>query len=76
MQVLFMESDEASVFVLFFGLAFIFGGYLWLLSILVPWIYHHYKKQYPRGFLKHVLYYCGFQSLEKYPSYYEDEFFE
>jgi type IV conjugative transfer system protein TraL len=74
MQVLWFESDEIGVICVFGTIALIFGGFTWLLIIAAPWYYSHIKKRYPRGFLRHVLYFVGIVRLDRYPDYFEETF--
>jgi type IV conjugative transfer system protein TraL len=75
-QVLWFESDELGIICVFFTVAMIFGSFTWLLLIAGPWYYTHLKKKYPRGFLRHFLYFLGLTRLDKYPGYFEDVFYE
>lgn len=75
-QVLWWEADELGVIFVCFTLAMIFGGPFWALLILGPMIYSRMKKKYPRGFLKHVLYFTGIRDLSPYPGPYVNRFFE
>jgi len=77
MQFLFWETDEVAIIVIFFIGALLFGGYIgWLLVFIVPAVYRHYKKTYPRGFLRHMIYACGLVQLKGYPEYFTDIFHE
>jgi hypothetical protein len=54
----------------------LFGGVTWILLIVVPWTYSRMKNKYPRGFLRHGLYFIGLVELKGYPSPFEEEFTE
>jgi type IV conjugative transfer system protein TraL len=76
-QVLWMESDELAIFLIFLILALVFSS--WLLVVLMcggPYVYSVLKKKYPRGFLRHVLYFTGLISMRGYPSFFESDFME
>jgi type IV conjugative transfer system protein TraL len=75
-QVLWFETDELVIVVVFLIFALIFGYLFWLLLFVGPYLYTRLKKKYPRGFLRHVLYFIGLIRLKGYPSYFEKEFFE
>jgi len=76
LQVLWWDSDEFMIIFLFLvgGLLFHWGFYLPML--IVPYLYGRFKKAYPRGFLKHLLYFGGFKEFKKYPIFFEKEFIE
>ncbi len=75
-QVLWFETDELIIVVVFLIFALIFGYLFWLLLFIGPYLYTRLKKKYPRGFLRHVLYFIGLIRMKGYPSYFEKEFFE
>lgn len=76
LQVLFWESDELGLMMMFFILGLMFGGVFYLLIIIVPYAYGRFKKKYPRGFLRHMLIFTGIVQLDGYPSTFEKEFIE
>jgi len=73
-QVLWFETDELGIIFLFFTVALIYGGVSWIMLLAGPWMYSKLKKKYPRGFLRHLLYFMGLVSMKGYPSYFEEEF--
>ncbi len=75
-QVLWFESDEIAIIAICYTLGLLFGLVGWALLIIVPYLYGKLKKNYPRGFLKHSLYFIGLLDLKGYPIYQEKEFFE
>jgi type IV conjugative transfer system protein TraL len=75
-QVLWFETDELVIVVVFLIFALIFGYLFWLFLFVGPYLYTRLKKKYPRGFLRHVLYFIGLIRIKGYPSYFEKEFFE
>lgn len=76
LQVLFWDSDELCIIFVFFIIAMIFGSVTWLLVVVGPWGYSHMKKKYPRGFVRHILYFTGLVKIENYPDFFEDVFIE
>jgi len=76
MQVLWWETDEFVVVVIFFLLALMFGYVFYIFMIAAPYLYSKSKRKYPRGFFKHILYFLGILKLNGYPTYFEKEFFE
>lgn len=75
-QVLWFEPDDLAIMTASFILAQQFGGYLWLTMIVVPWAYSRFKRQYPRGFLRHILYFIGLAPMKGYPQFFERDFLE
>jgi type IV conjugative transfer system protein TraL len=75
-QVLWLESDELVIGLVCFVLAVCLGNVTWLLTIAGPYAYIKAKKRYPRGFLRHVLYFIGVVQMNGYPTYFEKEFVE
>jgi type IV conjugative transfer system protein TraL len=76
LQVLWFEPDELGVVFTFFLVAMIYGSVTWLLLLIAPWYYCRLKKEYPKGFFRHVLYFIGITSMKGYPTYFEERFFE
>jgi len=74
--VLWLESDELGIFFGMLTLALVFGSWFWPLVIVGPWFFSNMKKKYPRGFLKHLLYFIGLMEMKGYPSYFEEVFRE
>jgi len=75
-QVLWFEPDDMAVMTASLIIANQFGGYLWFLVIIIPWGYSRFKRQYPRGFLRHILYFAGIARLKGYPSSFDTHFQE
>ena len=75
-QVLWFEADELAIILLSFMVASIFKGYFWFTVLIAPFLYTRYKLRYPRGFLKHMLYFSGIKELQHYPSAFHKEFLE
>jgi type IV conjugative transfer system protein TraL len=73
-QVLWFETDELGIIFLFLTVGLIYGGWSWLLLLAGPYAYSRLKHKYPRGFLRHLLYFMGLISMKGYPSYFEKEF--
>ncbi|MDL1977039.1 MAG: type IV conjugative transfer system protein TraL [Deltaproteobacteria bacterium] len=76
LQVLWFEADELAVMVIFFTIASLFGGWFWLSLIVGPFLYLRIKKNYPKSFIKHLLYFVGLQAPPNYPSFFEKLFLE
>ena len=76
-HVLWWELDEVATILMCFGMAMIFGGLIWWLSLfIVPYIYSRAKKGAPKGFFKHLIYFAGLGTLDGYPTFYERNFVE
>lgn len=75
-QILWFETDDLAIVMIFFLLALLFGHIFWLMVLVGPYIYTKIKKRYPRGFLRHILYFLGLIKMKGYPSYFEKEFTE
>jgi len=75
-QVLWFESDELAMLFLCLILAMIFGGVFWLLMAAGPFVYSRLKKNYPRGFFKHLTYFIGIKELSPYPGPFQNFFVE
>ncbi len=73
-QVLWFESDEIAIIAICYTLGLLFGWVGWCLLVVVPYLYSKLKKNYPRGFLKHSLYFLGLLELKGYPIYHEKRF--
>jgi len=43
---------------------------------VIPWVYSKAKRKYPRGFLKHCLWFAGLVKIKGYPEYFEKKFSE
>jgi type IV conjugative transfer system protein TraL len=76
LQVLWFESDEIALIAICYTLGLLFGLIGWIMMVVVPYLYSRIKKNYPRGFLKHCLYFIGLLHLKGYPIFFEKEFLE
>ncbi|MCD4831681.1 MAG: type IV conjugative transfer system protein TraL [Anaerohalosphaeraceae bacterium] len=76
MQVLWFDSDDLAIALLFFMLASVFGGWAWILFLLGPYLYLRIKMNYPKSFLKHFLYFSGLKTPRNLPSAFEKRFGE
>jgi type IV conjugative transfer system protein TraL len=76
LQLAWWEADVVAV-ALFSGYAgFFLKGPFYLIIILQPWLYVRFKKQYPRGFMRHLFYFIGLTDFKGYPSFFEKRFVE
>jgi len=76
-QVLWWEVDELGLYALVLLTWLIFEN---ILALIIPLFlatrYSSFKKRYPRGFIKHFIYFLGFSSFKLYPDYWIDRFNE
>ncbi len=84
-QILFWESDEVAIMAAGYAISSTFGKFFelsiyalitWMLLIGPYVVYKYYKKQYPSGFFKHLLYFMGFKNVPYCPEYFIDQFME
>ena len=75
-QVLWFEVDELAIFLFTLTVALVYGGMAWIAFVAIQYFYTRTKRNKPRGFLKHVLYVCGFLQMKNYPGYFHQEFHE
>ena len=77
-QVLWFEPDDIALIIaaaMIFGVRI--GGWMgWGLVIATPVLYSRLKRNYPRGFIKHIGYFLGFIPFRGCPSYFQTKFFE
>lgn len=76
-QVLWFEPDDMVLMyaaIILFGVKI--GSWAWLLVPLVPFGYARLKKNYPRGFVKHLGYFLGVKNFEGYPKFFQQRFLE
>ena len=76
-QVLWFEPDDMALLI---AAGYVFGakigGWFWILVPIMPIWYSHLKRNYPRGFIKHLGYFLGINSFKGYPSYFQKNFLE
>lgn len=76
LQVLCWEMDSFAFIFIGLLLGLVFGGWFWLSLPVLPTVYGSMKKNNPRGFLRHTLYFAGIVEMKDYPSYFEKDFQE
>lgn len=76
LQILWFETDEVATLLIFFIISSLFGGWSWLLLFVGPYLYLRLKKNYPKSFIKHSLYFLGLKTPKNYPSTFEKFFCE
>jgi type IV conjugative transfer system protein TraL len=76
LQILWFETDEVATLLICFIISSLFGGWSWLLLFLGPYFYLRLKKNYPKSFIKHSLYFLGLKTPKHYPSTFEKSFCE
>ncbi|TSK09128.1 MAG: conjugal transfer protein TraL [Geobacter sp.] len=75
-QILWFDIEEwILIFYVFYSI-FIFGGYVWLLFVPLPYLFIRAKRKGPKGYFKHLLYRQGLLTLEGYPTYFMRKFRE
>jgi type IV conjugative transfer system protein TraL len=75
-QMLWWEQDEVVVIMVTLCGALFVGGWAWLALLVGPFSYSRFKKTYPKGFLKHLLFMVGLMKFEGYPTAFEKHFIE
>lgn len=75
-QILWFEPDDMAFMAVGFIFAQKFGGIFWILMFALPWIYGRMKKRYPRGFLRHTLYFVGIAPMRGYPHFFQKHFLD
>jgi type IV conjugative transfer system protein TraL len=76
LQFAWWEADivMVAVFALYFGL--FLKGPFYLMIIMIPYYYSKAKKEYPRGFVRHLFYFIGLTGFKGYPAFFEKRFVE
>ncbi len=69
------EVDELMVMLFCFVFWMIFGNFF-LITFVSPFLYSKFKKKYPRGFLRHSLYFIGLIKMHCYPDFFQRKFIE
>ena len=75
-RVLFFDSDDVCMFVLFLCVGLTLGGWLNIVTIAGPVAYYKIKKRYPAGFLSHMIYFAGLKDFAHYPGFFHKHFYE
>lgn len=66
-QLLWFDVVEVGMIVIFYLLGMVFGGFLYILMFMGPFILIPYKRGKPRGFFSHALYDFGLVEIKGYP---------
>ena len=75
-QVLWFEPDDLAFFFISIVVAQATGGFFWLLPVVSLVASTKIKRNFPRGFMKHLLYYFGIMNFKGYPDAFVKEFLE
>jgi len=77
-QVLWFEPDDMVLTIVALNIfGFKIGGWLgYALVVATPIYYGRLKRNYPRGFVKHMGYFLGISSFKGYPTYFQQKFRE
>jgi len=75
-RVLFFDSDDVCIFVLFLCIGLTFGGWMYISTIMGPLVYYKVKQHYPAGFLNHMMYFAGLKDFSGYPGFFHRHFCE
>ncbi len=76
LQLAYWEADVVAVAVFSLFAGFFLKGPFYLIIIMQPYYYNKFKKNYPRGFLRHLFYFIGLTDFKGYPSFFEKRFVE
>ena len=76
LQVLWFDTHEIAILIIFYLFAAVFGGVAWFLIILGPAFVIPIKRRKPRGWFFHQFHAYGFVELEGYPLPTENKFRE
>jgi type IV conjugative transfer system protein TraL len=75
-QLAWWEIDVVAVTVFSVYIGVFLRGPFYITIFLFPYYYNKFKKNYPRGFLKHLTYFIGLKEFKGYPSFFEKRFLE
>ena len=75
-RVLFFESDDVCIFVLFLCMGLTLGGWMHIATVAGPVAYYKIKQCYPSGFLSHMIYFSGIRDFTHYPGFFHRHFYE
>lgn len=76
LQILWFDSHEMAFLVVCYLFAMLFGGAMWIVSIVAPFIIIPYKRSKQRGFFGHLLFAIGHVKIYGYPDPSEKKFHE
>lgn len=76
LQLAWWEIDVVAVAVFSVYVGLFLRGPFYITMFLLPYLYSKFKKNYPRGFLRHLFYFIGLTEFKGYPSYFEKRFIE
>lgn len=67
-QILWFDTTEAGIIVIFYVLAMLFDGIAWVLLLVGPYWFISEKRSGNRGYVTQFLYYLGLKQLKGYPN--------
>jgi hypothetical protein len=77
LQVFFFETDEIGIIFFFLLLTQLYSSWVtYALLFAGPWIYKNLKRNRPRGFFRHMLFFSGVKTPKHYPNYFVKSFRE
>jgi len=76
LQILWFDTPEIVVIVMFYLLTMIFGGLTWLLLLVGPYFLIRFKRSKERGYFQHLLYQFGYAQIKGYPLPTANKFYE
>ena len=68
LQILWFEATEMMAITLFYIAAMIFGGMMWILLFVGPYLLITVTRSQPRGYMKHLIYNLGWSHMPGYPT--------
>jgi hypothetical protein len=68
LQVLWFDTSEVTVIIVFYLAAMIFGGVMWYLLIIGPYALISFTRSQARGYIKHLMYVFGWTNIVGYPN--------
>ena len=64
------------MFMIFVFISQSLGGVFWILVIVGPYVSTKVKRNFPRGYGSHIMYFLGLMPLKGYPSAFVKDFIE
>lgn len=75
-QILWFDTGEVAVIVVFYLMAMMFGGLMWIVLLIGPFTLIRYKRSKERGFFQHLIYQFGYAKIKGYPLPTANHFYE